>query len=267
MLRCNEERTGLAQAKYIRRTGGLIAKIACVSVAAVLLVAGLGFGFANAGHSESDGSTIGLGSVSSRTAFVADSSDGSAEDSALPAESVVLANVAKRDISVGVKAIEDRKEAERIAAEKAAIERANQAKATYYAKGGAVSLPEVDWECGKEAFLAEWTPRIDAYLAGSNLAGYGSVFAEAAWENGVDPRWSPAISNTESGKGSHCFLPHNAWGWGQSSWSNWEDAINGHIAGLAKAYGYSITYGCAEVYCPPNTANWYANTLSQMEII
>ena len=70
---------------------------------------------------------------------------------------------------------------------------------------------------GKAAFIEEWTARIDAYLAGSPLAGYGSVFAEAAWEYSIDPRWSPAISNTESSKGRICFLPHNAWGWGDVS--------------------------------------------------
>ena len=80
----------------------------------------------------------------------------------------------------------------------------------------------------------------------------------------MDPRWSPAISNTESGKGAHCFLPHNAWGWGASIWFNWTDAIYAHVKGLADGYGYSITYSAAAKYCPPNTANWYNNTLGEM---
>ena len=76
------------------------------------------------------------------------------------------------------------------------------------ASDAVASLPEVDFSVGKEAFVSEWTSRIKAYLAGSPLAGQGATFAEAAWSNGVDPRWSPAISNTESSKGAHCFLPY-----------------------------------------------------------
>ena len=79
------------------------------------------------------------------------------------------------------------------------------------------SLPDVDFSVGKEAFISTWSQRIDAYLSGSPLAGQGVTFATAAWEYGVDPRWSPAISNTESSKGAVCFKPYNAWGWGQSS--------------------------------------------------
>ena len=93
------------------------------------------------------------------------------------------------------------------------------------------------------------------------------TFATAAWEYGVDPRWSPAISNTESSKGANCFRDHNAWGWGQSSWGSWEEAINAHVAGLASNYGYSITYAFAAKYCPPNTDHWFNATLSQMQMI
>ena len=125
-------------------------------------------------------------------------------------------------------------------------------------------LPAVDWSVGQDEFIAEWTERIDAYLAGSALAGYGRVFAEAAWDNGVDPRWSPAIANTESGKGSVCFLPYNAWGWGQSSWGDWDSAIRAHVAGLAAGYGYCITPEAAAAYCPPNAGYWYSATIEQM---
>ena len=63
------------------------------------------------------------------------------------------------------------------------------------------NLSAVDWSVGRQAFVEEWTARINNYLTGTALAGYGEAFAEAAWANGVDPRWSPAISNTESGNG------------------------------------------------------------------
>ena len=128
-------------------------------------------------------------------------------------------------------------------------------------------LTEVDWSCGKDAFISEWTNRINNYLAGSPLAGQGETFATAAWENGVDPRWSPAISNTESTKGTNCFLPHNAWGWGSTGWSSWEEAINAHVAGLAKGYGYTISYSNAQKYCPPNYDNWFRDTLREMSKI
>lgn len=83
----------------------------------------------------------------------------------------------------------------------------------------------------------------------------------------MDPRWSPAISNTESSKGFCCFLPHNAWGWGQDSFDNWSDAIWNHVRGLSEGYGYSITRSYAAKYCPPNCFNWYNNTLREMNKI
>lgn len=117
------------------------------------------------------------------------------------------------------------------------------------------------------AFVNSWAPRIDAYLAGSPLAGQGATFARAAYTYNVDPRWSPAISCTESSKGLYCFNPHNAWGWGSSSWGSWEEAINDHVAGLSRGYGYTISEDAARKYCPPNWQHWYNTTLSQMNLI
>ena len=125
----------------------------------------------------------------------------------------------------------------------------------------------VDMGSDKQAFVSEWTQRIDAYLAGSPLAGQGKTFAEAAWEYGVDPRFSPAISTVESSTGRYCFLPHNAWGWGSSSWSSWEEAIWDHVEGLAIGYGGQLTYAAAQKYCPPNADHWYSSVLANMERI
>ena len=119
----------------------------------------------------------------------------------------------------------------------------------------------------QDAFVSEWASRIDAYLAGSALAGQGEAFAVAAWNYGVDPRWSPAIAFTESSLGSHCFKPYNAWGWGSSSWSSWPEAIDAHVRGLARGYGYTISVDNAKKYCPPNWEHWYKTTLSQMNSI
>lgn len=119
----------------------------------------------------------------------------------------------------------------------------------------------------RELFVEEWAPRIDAYLAGSALGGYGVTFAEAAWDYGVDPRWSPAISCIESSKGAICFRPHNAWGWGNVSWSDWDTAIREHIAGLASGYGYTISVESAKKYCPPHWEAWYSSVLAEMDTI
>lgn len=129
------------------------------------------------------------------------------------------------------------------------------------------TITPVSISSSKASFIAKWAPRIDSYLSGSPLAGQGKVFAEAAYDYGVDPRLSPAISNTESTKGRYCFLPHNAWGWGHSSWPDWPTAIRAHVAGLARGYGGTLTLAGAQKYCPPCWQNWYVTTLAEMQKI
>lgn len=133
-------------------------------------------------------------------------------------------------------------------------------------------LDGADWHMTEEEFVATWAPRIDAYLEGSPMAGTGATFATASFRYCVDPRWSPAISNTESGKGSVCIRPYNAWGWGAADsdpynlaaqWGSWEEGIEAHIRGLANGYGYTISKSAAEKYCS-SPDSWYANTLSEM---
>ena len=202
-------------------------------------------------------------------------------------EPSLLASPSIRTITAGMQMLDerDRRAAERIARldatvlDRVAAQKAMQGVYTSSAdKAGAseYDLPAVDWSVGRAAFVKEWGERIDAYLAKSHLEGYGPVFAEAAWINGVDPRWSPAISNTESGKGSACIRAHNAWGWGAADsnpaalaaeWPSWEAAINAHVAGLAAIYGYSLTYEAAGTYCPPNQDRWYHATLAEMASI
>lgn len=156
------------------------------------------------------------------------------------------------------------------AADQATVDAAAK-QATASGQGGSTAAPvknsAVNWNTDESAFVAEWAPRIDAYLAGSPLAGQGRTFATAAWKYGVDPRFSPAISNTESSKGANCFRSHNAWGWGNISWGSWESAIDAHVAGLARGYGYTISVAAAKKYCPPNWYNWYNKTLSEMNRI
>lgn len=133
-----------------------------------------------------------------------------------------------------------------------------------------------NWHATEDEFVAEWAPRLDAYLEGSPLAGQGKNFAKSAWKYCIDPRWSASISTIESGKGSICIRPHNAWGWGAADsnpaalaaeWPSWEAAIDAHARGLSKGYGYTITMSGARTYCPPNWLKWYNITLSEMSSI
>ena len=128
------------------------------------------------------------------------------------------------------------------------------------------STGAVTWSA-RDEFVKKWSGRIDAYLAGSPMAGHGKTFAEAAYDNGVDPRFSPAIANVESSKGLYCFKPHNAWGWGSSGWGDWDSAISDHVAGLASGYGYTVSVSVAKKYCPPNWQFWYSAVLSNMNSI
>ena len=240
----------------------MAARVIAVACAFSLVVSCVSFGIASAGGGVSDSRAD-----DDAKTFASASSDGAM---ATASETLVLESAAQRDISCGIDEIAAEEEAARIAVEEAAraeeaarIAAAEQAKAEAAARE-VPALSDVDFSCGKEAFLAEWTSRIDAYLAGSPLAGYGKVFAEAAWDNGVDPRWSPAISNTESSKGRNCFRPYNAWGWMAESWSSLEEAINAHVAGLARGYGYTISLENARKYCPPTYHDWYAKTVSEM---
>lgn len=124
-----------------------------------------------------------------------------------------------------------------------------------------------NWGDDKAAFVAQWAPRIDAYLSGSAMAGTGEIFAAAAWDYGVDPRWSPAIAAVESSKGGACFKPYNAWGWGSASWGSWQEAINAHVGGLARGYGYTLSEDAAQRYCPSGWQNWYDRCAAEMNSI
>lgn len=280
MLRKRKVNDNLAVKRYKQRKSSLAAKIIAVGCTSFVLAGCIGFGIASAGGGvSSDAEAFGIDAGQSTSSAKADVSSESSDGEAR--ESTVLTSTASRDISKGIEAIESQEQAARRAAEEAqraeesariaaaetAKEQQQAAAAQESAASALASLSDVDWSVGKDAFVAEWGSRIDSYLAGSPLAGQGAAFAVAAWSNGVDPRWSPAIANTESSKGTHCFLPYNAWGWGSTGWSSWGEAINAHVAGLAAGYGYSLTYSFAAKYCPPNADHWFSATLNQMKLI
>ena len=264
-----------------------MAYVAIAGFFILAIVGGVGFGVASADSMDDAerNDTFGF----SKTPYAPLVASDSIEDSDKAAESqqgeqLTLASTTPRDINVGMRMIDDMEKAEeeRTIADNAAVLHRVAAKKAQQGidmppeevNGAAPApdaveydLPAVDWSVGKKAFLAEWTARIDAYLEGSPLAGYGSVFAEAAWETGIDPFFFTATSTTESGRGLVCFRPCNAWGWGNTGWSDWDTAIREHVAGLASGYGYSITPGAAQSYCPPTWDSWYARTYEQMTLI
>jgi len=276
----------------------MMAPVAIAGLFIFLVACGVGFGAASADSTDELARAGAFGFDAATHEATQDHAAESTEDSSgddVSSKSSVLAEVSARDIAVGLQMIDELEEAERPQVEadnKAVIQRVETEKAKQGFGPKATSaderehvtdktpvegipeskldeyrLPAVDWSVGKYEFLAEWSERIDAYLEGTPLQGYGTTFAAAAWRNGIDPRWSPAVSNTESGNGKHCFLPHNAWGWGDDEWPDWETAINEHVDGLALGYGYSLTVEAAQKYCPPNSVHWYNNTLGQMALI
>ena len=283
--------------KQPKRTAGNMAKIAIVGFFIFAIVGSVGLGVASADPDDelARAGAFGFDSATNESTLTSRATNSAAATSSSNGavrEQSMLVSTSQRNVDNGLKMIDEKEKAEqeRIAADNLAVfDRVESKKAmqgvsstpapTVDAQAEAVdpeaqeeplmeyNLPAIDWSVGREAFVAEWSARIDAYLAGSPLSGYGTTFAEAAWENGIDPRWSPAISNTESGKGSACFLPHNAWGWGSSAWGDWDTAIRAHVAGLASGYGYSLTPEGAAMYCPPHAADWYNKTLAQMASI
>lgn len=267
----------MARRRYKARKSSFVARAVGGLVVACGLAGVVGFGFAFAGVLSADYSLFASTALS-------ESGEGIViDDVSDTASSSVLSETTTRDISASVEAIEAEEEAARLAAEEAArieeeehIASAEAAKAVWEKKVAASSvadelaeLSDVDWSVGKDAFIAEWTERIDDYLAGSELEGQGATFAAAAWEYGVDPRWSPAIANTESSRGKNCFESYNAWGWMDDSvsWSSWEEAIYAHVEGLAEGYGYSLTLSAAKTYCPPTYESWFSKTLGAMKTI
>ena len=119
----------------------------------------------------------------------------------------------------------------------------------------------------REQYIEVWAERIDAYNAGFPLEGYGATFAAAAYDYGIDPRYSPAIARVESGSGTNCFHPCNAWGWGSSSWPDWDTAIYAHVRGLAEGYGYTLSYNGALKYNSSSPDEWYGLVRNCMDQI
>ncbi len=184
----------------------------------------------------------------------------------------VRAELQARAVSVALTEKGDREAA--IAVAQKALETSNN-DATFTTASGNTATVEVPAaaDVSTEPLLTnvtssengDWAARIETYLKGSPLEGYGQTFADAAAKYGVDPRLSPAIATVESGKGSICFRDHNAWGWGNSDYADWETAIYEQVEGLATGYDGTLTLEGAERYCPPNYQEWYSSVASEMD--
>ena len=120
-------------------------------------------------------------------------------------------------------------------------------------------------DMSKEEFVSEWSGRLNNYLSGTAMAGQGENYAEAAWKYGVDPRIGAAVSTVESGTGAVNFRSYNAWGWGNYSYSSWDEAIDSWTSGYAKGYSNNVTSEDAAKYCPPNSGEWQRQVINNME--
>ena len=286
--------------KQPKRTAGKVAYRALAGFFVLVVVAG-GIGFSVASADSADGleqrGAFGYDELTTSATMTVDADaakaaepesveaseavPGTQDSAAMPmeAEPSVLVRTTARDLSSGYQMIDDMEAAERqrIAYENRAI--FDRIAATKAINGVTTNispnasentadteygLPAVDWTVGMDAFVSEWTARIDAYLSGSALEGYGSVFAQAAWDYGVDPRFSPGISCVESGKGAVCFRSCNAWGWGRINWPDWVTAIRSHVEGLSEGYGYSVTPEGATAYNYETPVDWYNKVKAEM---
>lgn len=88
------------------------------------------------------------------------------------------------------------------------------------------------------------------HLGDRPLAEYSELIASSCSLYGMDPYWFCTIAITESGGGQHCFLPYNAWGYGQYSWSSWEESIPSFIQHFVQGYGSGLDASSHLTYCP-----------------
>ena len=174
------------------------------------------------------------------------------------AEEAALKTASSRDVSAGVQEIADEEEAARLAAEEAArvaeqeaIDRADATRSRYYATFGSLPAGDVDFSIGREAFIERMVRAHQRLPVRQPLSGHGETFAEAAWEAGIDPRWSPAISNTESTKGRVCFKSHNAWGWDQISTGPIGIRPSAPTSPAWPGYGFTIQLLLRHALLPP----------------
>lgn len=155
-----------------------------------------------------------------------------------------------------------REQQEDIAARQALLE--EEARATAEANAAAAAARQAPALTGAIPLLIgdqSTAAAIDIYLIekGSPMAGYGRAFVSAGKTFNVDPFLVVAICGKESSWGKNCFLPFNAWGWGDVAFTGWENAIFNYTRYFSEEYtskGRTAIAAIAPVYCPPNWVEW-----------
>lgn len=113
--------------------------------------------------------------------------------------------------------------------------------------------------------------KIKAYLSqrAAPLADYAKDFVAAADKYGIDYNIVAAISIIESEGGKHTFKPYNAWGWGKTGFSSWEEGIWTVSKGISKYYAKGMTTprSISYSYCPPSSDSWASKVKSVMNTI
>lgn len=91
---------------------------------------------------------------------------------------------------------------------------------------------------------------VEQMLGNRPLAAYSEYIAEICYNTGMDWYWFCTIAIVESGGGTHCFMPYNAWGYGNYGWSSWEEAIPSFCQMFVAGYGSGLNQGSHLAYCP-----------------
>jgi hypothetical protein len=162
-----------------------------------------------------------------------------------------------RELKVAQEQERQRLAEEEARAEAARLEQLRQTRLTQQVQGVPSFTREAPLLVGDQSLANT----IDLYLLskGSPMVGHGRAFVSAGKTFGVDPFLVVAISGKESSFGKYNFKPFNAWGWGDSAWKNWEDAIFRYTALLSEEYIKKdlITISLiGPIYCPPNYKSW-----------
>ena len=233
----------------------------------MLAVGFLDAGWASAGSRDTGATTFGLARQSAENPSASDVSPDTVQDKSDAdvlavedvAEEAALKTASSRDVSAGVQEIADEEEAARLAAEEAARVAEQEAIDRADATRPATTLPSA--ACRP----AMWISPSVARRSSKNGLRASTITCSAApvWWRRPSPRRPGKRASTRAGrrpfptpsppKGRVCFKSHNAWGWDQTNWPDWDTAIPLHVAGLARGYGFTISYSYAMRYCPRTT--------------
>jgi len=118
---------------------------------------------------------------------------------------------------------------------------------------------EYEFKRKLKAAKVEEVKRFYARFGYPPLYEYAEVLVDAADKYGLDYRLMPAISIIESGGGKKLFKPYNPFGWGQYSFSSFEEAIY-YVAERLRRFYYDLGWveprKIAYKYNGPTPEHW-----------